>query len=44
MKEPEMDEVGALMTRVLGNLEDDGVLEQVRKDAEALAARFPLYE
>lgn len=44
MKEPEMAEVGALMTRVLGNLEDDGVLEQVRKDAEALAARFPLYE
>ena len=44
MKEPEMAEVGAMMTKVLGNLEDDGALEQVRKDAEALAARFPLYE
>ncbi len=43
MKEPEMEEIGRLMARVLGNLADDAVIAEVREAAADLAARFPLY-
>ncbi len=44
MKEAEMDEVGDMMSYVMNNIEDDGVIEEVRGRVEALAKRFPLYE
>ena len=44
MKESEMEEVGALMVRVLENLEDENVITGVREAAADLARRFPLYE
>lgn len=44
MKEPEMEEVGALMVRVLENLEDENVITEVREATAELARRFPLYE
>ena len=43
MKESEMEEIGGLIVRVLENIEDEAVLEEVRAAASALAARFPLY-
>jgi glycine hydroxymethyltransferase len=44
MKEPEMKQIGRWIAEVLHNLEDEAVLSRVRAEAEALAARFPLYE
>jgi len=44
MKEAEMEEIGELMARVLENIENEKVIEDVRKKAAELAARFPLYE
>ena len=44
MKEKEMEEIGGLIVRVLENIEDESVIEEARKAAAGLAARFPLYE
>ena len=44
MKEPEMEEIGRMMARVLDNLEDEAVIAEVREAATDLAARFPLYQ
>jgi len=44
MKESEMGEVGALMVKVLDNIEDENVIATVRSAAEDLAKRFPLYQ
>ena len=44
MKEPEMEEIGGMMARVLDNLEDEAVIAEVRREAGDLAARFPLYQ
>lgn len=43
MKEPEMEELGKLMTRVLDNMTDERVIAEVREASAALARRFPLY-
>lgn len=43
MKEPEMEEIGGLMVRVLDNIEDESVISEARKAAAGLAKRFPLY-
>jgi len=43
MKEAEMDEVGALMARVLGDLENEDVITSVREEVSKLVERFPLY-
>ncbi len=43
MKETEMEEVGALMVRVLENMEDENVLEEVRKKSFELTRNFPIY-
>lgn len=43
MKEKEMDVVGALMTKVLENIEDEKVLDDVRGKTRDLARSFPLY-
>ncbi|UCF07049.1 MAG: serine hydroxymethyltransferase [bacterium] len=44
MKEPEMEEVGTLMVKVLEHIEDDAVIAEVREATSDLARRFPLYE
>lgn len=41
--ESEMREVAALITRVLENVADEGVLAEVRRRVAALTDRFPLY-
>ena len=43
MKEAEMDEIGAMLVRVLENMEDENVLAEVRKKSFELARSFPLY-
>jgi glycine hydroxymethyltransferase len=43
MKEAEMEQIAALMDRVLTAADDASVAEQVKADVKALAARFPLY-
>ncbi|MCD6380307.1 serine hydroxymethyltransferase [bacterium] len=44
MKEAEMEEIGAMLVRVLENMEDENVLTEVRKKSFELARSFPLYE
>jgi glycine/serine hydroxymethyltransferase len=43
MRETEMDEVGALIARVLAASDDEGAARRVRAEVEALCRRFPLY-
>jgi glycine hydroxymethyltransferase len=43
MREPEMDEIAALIARVLAAADDEAVARQVRAEVEALCRRFPLY-
>ncbi len=43
MKETEMEEVGALLVRVLENMEDENVLAEVRKKSFELTRSFPIY-
>ncbi|MSU76252.1 serine hydroxymethyltransferase [Patescibacteria group bacterium] len=42
MKEPEMERIGALMTKTLQNTGDEKVYEEVRKEVKALTKDFPL--
>jgi glycine hydroxymethyltransferase len=44
MKEAEMEEIGLLIVRVLDNIEDEGVINDVKKSVEGLVERFPLYQ
>ncbi len=44
MKEPEMRLIGGWISEVLRKLEDASVAARVRREVEALTARFPLYE
>ena len=44
MKEPEMRLIGEWISEVLHHLEDAAVAARVRREVEALTARFPLYE
>ena len=44
MKEPEMDEVGAMMAEVLDDLENADIIESVKGKVADLTKRFPLYE
>jgi len=44
MKEPEMRKIGGWIAEVLGNLDDQTVIGRVRREAETLTGRFPLYE
>ena len=43
MGEPEMDQIGELISRVLAAPDDDQVASAVRADVESLCRRFPLY-
>jgi glycine hydroxymethyltransferase len=44
MREAEMDQIGALMARVLAAPEDGAVLGMVRTEVARLCRRFPLYD
>jgi glycine hydroxymethyltransferase len=43
MKEPQVEEIGRLITRALAHRDDDAVLDEVRSGVAALAADFPPY-
>jgi len=43
MREPEMELIGELIARALGQPEDEHVLSTVRGEVEALCRKFPLY-
>jgi glycine hydroxymethyltransferase len=43
MAEPEMEQIAALMTRVLRSPSDEGELAAVRDDVRALCSKFPVY-
>jgi len=43
MREAEMDQIAALIARVLAAPEDEGVAHAVRADVQTLCRRFPLY-
>ena len=43
MREPEMDQIGDLIARVLAAPEDDRTLGMVKDDVERLCRKFPLY-
>jgi len=43
MKEPEMDVIGDLISRVLAAPDDDAVARSVRDDVDSLCRKFPLY-
>ena len=43
MREPEMDQVGDFIARVLAAPDDDRVLASVKAEVERLCRRFPLY-
>jgi glycine hydroxymethyltransferase len=43
MKEPEMEEIGRLISRALGRVENETELGAVKRDVRKLCDRFPLY-
>ena len=43
MREPEMDEIGRLISRALKSVENETELLGVKRDVQKLCARFPLY-
>ncbi len=43
MREPEMDQIGDLVARVLASPEDAGALGMVKDEVERLCRKFPLY-
>ena len=43
MKEPEMEEIGRLISRALGSVENETELGAVKRDVQKLCDRFPLY-
>lgn len=44
MKESEMEEIGRIFVNVLGSIEDENVINEMREASADLARRFPLYE
>jgi glycine hydroxymethyltransferase len=44
MKEPEMEEIARIFSSVLGNIEDEKLISEMREASADLAGRFPLYE
>jgi glycine hydroxymethyltransferase len=43
MKEPEMEQVGRLLSRALKNFENETTLAEIKREAGKLCDRFPLY-
>jgi glycine hydroxymethyltransferase len=44
MREPEMEEIGALIARVLAAPDDDRTIGLVKREVEQLCRQFPLYD
>ena len=44
MKEPEMRRIGGWISEILQNLENESVIQRVRREVEVLTEQFPLYE
>lgn len=44
MKEPEMELIGSLILKVLSNINDDDVINEVRNEVLDLTKKFPLYK
>ncbi|MCK4491872.1 MAG: serine hydroxymethyltransferase, partial [Candidatus Altiarchaeales archaeon] len=44
MREPQMEHIGELVTRVVKNIDDTRVKEKVRCEVKELCSEFPLYE
>ncbi|MBM7622715.1 serine hydroxymethyltransferase [Sporohalobacter salinus] len=44
MEEPEMKKIGQLITKVLDNIDDEAVKEEVKKEVQQLTDRFPLHQ
>jgi glycine hydroxymethyltransferase len=44
MRQPEMEQIGALIARVLAAPDDGRTIGTVRSEVERLCRRFPLYE
>lgn len=44
MREPQMEHIGELVTRVVDNIDDTRVREKVRCEVKELCSEFPLYE
>jgi glycine hydroxymethyltransferase len=42
MKEPEMEQIAALIDDVITHINDDHVINRVREEVMALCARFPV--
>jgi glycine hydroxymethyltransferase len=43
MREPEMDQIGDLIARVLASPEDERTVRTVKDEVERLCRKFPLY-
>lgn len=44
MREPQMEYIGELITKVLENIDDAGVRGEVKQEVKELCGEFPLYE
>jgi glycine hydroxymethyltransferase len=44
MKEPEMEQIAALIDKVISNLGDEGVYTQVKQEVVEICRKFPLYK
>jgi len=43
MKEPEMELIASMISRVLVSIDDEGIIEDVRKETTELCEAFPIY-
>ena len=44
MKEPEMETIGTMFSKVLSNPHDNHIRAQVRQEVKSLCGKFPIYE
>ena len=43
MKEPEMDQIGELINKVIANYENEDELKKIKEEVKTLCSKFPLY-
>ena len=44
MKEPEMEIIGNLILKVLNNINNEDIINEVNEEVKELTGRFPLYK
>src|SRR5699024_1492015 len=44
LKEEEVTKIASIMNKIARNINDEKVLDQCRKEADALISKFPLYD